>query len=74
MQRKKSITVIDYQKLRPHIPFIVLSVLFVLGIFAGSLLVRRNDTLSIFADEKLSDIIFDSNSQSILILIRRSVF
>lgn len=73
MQRKRKLIVKGYFKFKPYLPFIILSLVFVLGVFLGSILVCKVDLLNEFAADKLNEIYLVRSERNFLTILRDSV-
>lgn len=64
MQRKKSVLFFDYEKLKPYVPFIALSLFFVIGVLMGVVFVGKNDAVLDFASRQIESFVFGKSGLS----------
>ncbi len=73
MQRKKNSFTFNISTLRPYLPFLVFALIFILGVFLGSILVCRLDSLNTVSTDKLSEMIAVKKSADFLQMFKASL-
>lgn len=73
MQRKKNNFTFNISGFRPYLPFVIFTLIFVLGVFLGSILVCRLDSLYSMSSDKLTELISVKSSSDFGLMFKNSL-